>query len=332
MTFPKVTLRKVFFNIFKILLFIVLIYWVVRDIDVELFLNKLGSSHLGILVLAFALNISRNFIGAFRIKILIESETISTWQLTKDYLGGAFFNNLLPSAIGGDFYRGYKLKKYGLKNKELLSALITERFLGVVSLCILSLSYLIFFKQLWDISIIRMFTVLSFGLLLITLFLFYPKIRHIIVNILNALKLSFLLKLRDLLLAIFDFFSKKRLFLSGLLLSILYQIVGVISILFIGLSIEADISLVYYLTFMPIIWLVTMVPISINGMGIREQMHIILFSKIGISDETAVAISFLFFVQILLQGILGAVIVFIFNKNDFNFMKLKHENKLNKTI
>ena len=64
---------------------------------------------------------------------------------------------------------------------------------------------------------------------------------------------------------------------------------------------------------LPIIWLITMVPITINGLGLREGAFIFLFTEIGMAKEMAMAISILFLLQTIIQGIIGGLF-FLFEK------------------
>jgi hypothetical protein len=53
--------------------------------------------------------------------------------------------------------------------------------------------------------------------------------------------------------------------------------------------------------------LLTNIPISINGLGLREQLHAILLQPLGVTREAAVAISLLTFAHLLVSSLLGVL-------------------------
>jgi len=89
---------------------------------------------------------------------------------------------------------------------------------------------------------------------------------------------------------------------------VLFQGIGVICTYLVGLSLGLEVSLEYYFLSVPIIWLVTMLPISINGIGVREGGFVLFFTAVGVSTADALLLSLLTFAQLLLIGLLGGVL------------------------
>ncbi len=50
------------------------------------------------------------------------------------------------------------------------------------------------------------------------------------------------------------------------------------------------------------------IPISVNGIGLREQLHYLLFASLGVSKELAVGISVIVFSQFLILSVLGGLV------------------------
>ena len=59
------------------------------------------------------------------------------------------------------------------------------------------------------------------------------------------------------------------------------------------------------LTAVAVIAAVSMIPISVNGIGVREQMHVLLFGAVGISTEEALVVSLAVFIQLLILSAAG---------------------------
>ena len=89
---------------------------------------------------------------------------------------------------------------------------------------------------------------------------------------------------------------------------------GILGTLLLGVAIGSPIILGYYFILLPIVWLVAMIPISINGLGLREGAFVVLFVSIGMSKEAAIAISVLFLAQAMLQGLIGGVLFLVHRK------------------
>jgi uncharacterized membrane protein YbhN (UPF0104 family) len=90
-------------------------------------------------------------------------------------------------------------------------------------------------------------------------------------------------------------------------MSLLFQFGGVISTYFIALSIQDHTKFIYFLMLLPIVWFVSLLPISLNGLGVREGTFVFLFVVTGMTKETAITISGLYLLQTIAQGLLGGL-------------------------
>jgi uncharacterized membrane protein YbhN (UPF0104 family) len=73
-----------------------------------------------------------------------------------------------------------------------------------------------------------------------------------------------------------------------------------------GLGITAPFS--PYLVFVPLINLSIMIPLTINGFGLREYLYTIFFNELGVMPETAVALGLLSAFILALIALPGGVI------------------------
>jgi uncharacterized membrane protein YbhN (UPF0104 family) len=76
----------------------------------------------------------------------------------------------------------------------------------------------------------------------------------------------------------------------------------------IALALGVHLSIWYFLLFIPIISLVTLVPISFSGLGVREGAYVYLFSQVGVEALSAVSMSLGFYGLRLIGGLIGGVI------------------------
>jgi hypothetical protein len=99
--------------------------------------------------------------------------------------------------------------------------------------------------------------------------------------------------LKNLHHEIFIFRHHKKIILFNLILSILVQAVAPITFYIIALSMGLRINIIYFFIFLPIINAITLLPISIGGLGIREYTTKLFFGKVGVSANLAFAMSLL---------------------------------------
>jgi len=78
-------------------------------------------------------------------------------------------------------------------------------------------------------------------------------------------------------------------------------------------SLGVEVPLVYCLIFIPLISALSLLPISFNGLGIREGGYIFFFSQIGLNMTQAVSASLVFFVLVVLTSLIGGI-AFVFQR------------------
>jgi uncharacterized membrane protein YbhN (UPF0104 family) len=91
------------------------------------------------------------------------------------------------------------------------------------------------------------------------------------------------------------------------ILSIICQTVAILAAYSLALAINLKLAPVYFFMALPMIWIITMVPVSINGLGVREGAFVFFF-KVGVSESGALLLSFLNFSQVIVLGLIGGTI------------------------
>jgi uncharacterized membrane protein YbhN (UPF0104 family) len=110
---------------------------------------------------------------------------------------------------------------------------------------------------------------------------------------------------RDTILAYKD---NKKPFFSATLWAFLLQVNVVIYYFLIGKALHLRIHLLDYFIFIPIILLIQIIPVTINGLGLREGAYIEIFGFYGILPQTAFSFSLIDVAFRLITGLAGAVI------------------------
>ena len=108
------------------------------------------------------------------------------------------------------------------------------------------------------------------------------------------------------------------LLLGALLISFANQLLVITVSWIMAIGLRLHVSPLWFLVFVPVITLISMIPISLNGMGLREFAFMSLFGAIGVAPESCVALGLISSIVILLSSIPGGIVyVFLRNRNDF---------------
>src|SRR5262249_60867552 len=89
--------------------------------------------------------------------------------------------------------------------------------------------------------------------------------------------------------------SRPRAVLAATLLSVVVQVGNVLIVWLIGLALAAAVPASFYWVLVPVVSLLTVLPISVNGMGVREGAVVLLLAQVGVGSGTAMSLAFLWF-------------------------------------
>ena len=126
-----------------------LIFYALRASDFSAILSTLKASHLRFIGIASAMIAAGYAISALRWQILLKAQkvSISLFDLIKYYLIGAFFNNFLPTTIGGDIVRAYDASKASNSLSQSFAVIIVERMTGIFALITYSFIGVLFGRE-----------------------------------------------------------------------------------------------------------------------------------------------------------------------------------------
>ncbi|GHV15973.1 hypothetical protein AGMMS49938_15380 [Fibrobacterales bacterium] len=248
------------------------------------------------------------FSGCLQWKQLLVTQKISMTygKLLKVYFVGSFFNNFMPGNVGGDIKKVYDIKQNSEETVgAAVSATLLDRLCGLYILCAFALAVgLAFF---WRDSEQKYFLLpsllifLCFSLALAMLFsrrfgkLIYGRLLPFFGEKILHLHMRF------------QAFRTKRLFVQLFLLSTLTQSLRILSHYFCGLAIGVNISVSWYFYYIPLVAIVSALPISIGGFGPREFLAQNLFGRVGVGSMEAVIVQLLAYGANLAVSLFGAI-------------------------
>lgn len=282
--------RKKGITLLKFLFSFVLLYFVFTKIQFREVWDILKGSNLGYLFVALLFFILSKILSAFRLNLYIHQINIFLTQLSnlKLYLLGMFYNLFLPGGIGGDAYKGYVLKKkYEVKTKSVVSILVLDRLNGLLLIFVISCVLALFldedrlqpYKFLFGIAIV------------LSIFVFW---------LFNKRFFSF----------VYPVFWKSVGF------SALVQLAQLVSVLFILKALDIEENNIAYLFIFLISSIVSVLPLTIGGIGSREVVFYYGALWLGLDENTSVSISMLFFLITATVSLSG--IYYHFRKPELN--------------
>lgn len=297
----------------RILVSAALLYWVLSGVNLKELASVIQSSEpapLGAALLLYFLGVI--VIGAARWRMLLTSQGISApfSFLVSSYLVASFFNNILPTNIGGDVFRIKDASRYTASKTLSTAVIFVDRLLGFAALFALAFAALAFGGQV--VRRVPGLALLWVGALAVTLAL----LAVLVVPELSVWTLSPLKRLGStwasdrvgvVTEALFRFRSQIASLAQAFGVSLLIQSSLVLFYFLVAEAMGIRLPLAYCFLIIPLCLLVQLLP-SINGFGVRESAFVFFFHRIGLGAEQAVSLSFVSTGIVILLSLLGGAI------------------------
>lgn len=309
-------------NVLKIAISLGLLGYLVYRADparlISVLSNITEKNGLFYLALAFGLMIVAIWFLAMRWAVLMKSYrySLKTTQLFGFYLIGMFFNNFLPTSIGGDVMRIYKLISVTDDRTSAFASVIIERLMGIAATLFMSIWALIYISQQfhdWRLlfaAIVLFLLIMAFFAMLLRDWSFKIILR--IFEKFTVFKIG--QRFNKLFEAIHYFQNHKLILLRVFLLSFASQFFIVTMNYLVALAFNIQVSFGYLLMVVPISFVITMLP-SINGIGIRDLGFVGLLAQIGVSTAEALTLSFMNLIIPMILSIVGGILFIVQKSN-----------------
>lgn len=265
------------------------------------------------LIIAIFLVFGSIVLSAYKWQLLLVARgwQLSLISLTKVYFVGLFANNFLPSSIGGDMLRVYKIGKTINNYTEATASVILERLLATIGL---TLPVLV--AVLPNQHLLGKFTYTVFGFLVFCLSLIMIILKPNSLSPLSRITWNWwqklIAKLKDISHIMQEYRSRPGTILMVIGYSVIFQLSIVLINYYLLKAMKIDtVSLWQCVLIIPIISALSMIPISINGLGIREGSYVLLLTPLGVTSSQAITISLLFFLIVTVVSFIGGGILLL---------------------
>lgn len=268
---------------------------------------------LPLVLLSFLLQIGGVFVSALKWWLLLRAhdQHVPYLWTVRAYLIGQFFNNFLPTMIGGDAIRVYQLNQRIGQVSTALTSVFVERLLGFFALTIiaagsLALSYPLLASEpalLWG----AIWCLLAASAAL-AVALAAPVLARTLMRLPLPDVAGWRGKLSNVAQTLSQYYTYRRTLAVVVLLSFGYQLVWIAANYAAARSLRLNLPFAFMTLIVPLSDIIGLVPIFLNNLGAREGTFVVMLALLGVGATSALALSFLIFLVRLAVSLLGGLL------------------------
>lgn len=301
-------LKAIFSFLLRAGLSVLLLWYLFKKIDFSKVVETVKGADPVCILGAFVIFLLINFILFLRWTLYLKAFKlrIPLKVLIRFYGIGLFGNLFLPSAIGGDVIKTIGLCRYSPDRARVVASVLLDRlsgFAGMVVVAVISITA--GYRWIADGSLLIFVGLMAGASLAIGAVLFNKRIYEFCCRIFSCLP-----KIKDKLMRLQHDIAllkgDRSVFYKAIGISCGVQVLSAVLWFFIGRALHQPIALIYLIIFLPLICVASSVP-SLGGLGVREAGAAFLLAKVGVSSATAVGISLMTFVFMVVAGLLGGL-------------------------
>ncbi len=274
-----------------------LIFLFVR-LDLRSCLQMVSEAYPWRIGVVFLMTIADRMLAAYRWFLLVRGKsTAATFPVVvRVFFISNFLGTFLPGSIGVEAIRVYGLSRATSDVALSVSSILVERVFALLALLALVLMGLAASPPGLPASIAPWAWGVLFFLVAGSATLMHPRLRSTTHFLLPGAWLAPVRKGLNKLYASLDGFkTQPRLLLAVMVLSVIFQMLRVATALACAWALGLEVSITHFIVIVPVVILVTMLPISIGGLGVREVSYVYLLGLAGIRPEAALTLSLLLY-------------------------------------
>ena len=291
-----------------------LLYLLLRRVDLARVWETARTASFGWFAGALALHLAMTVIATWRWWTLVRAQNIPFGfrSLFGSYLVAAFFNNFLPSNIGGDVVRIRDTAKPAGSKTLATMIVLVDRGLGLMGLVfVAALGATMAAHRSTSLGPVGpgiLWTILAGSIAVAASAVLLP---HGIAKLLRPLRAVHQEwveeRITRLTGALARFRDQPRALAACFVGAIMVQGMLVLFFGMVATGLHLNVSLAHLGIVVPLSFIVQLLPVSLNGFGVREATFVFYFTRLGLPAESALALSFIGAVLVMILSLLGAV-------------------------
>jgi glycosyltransferase 2 family protein len=262
--------------------------------------------------------------------IVVGSTWLMTWRWSAllaargvhepfSWLLGLYFvsfavGQVLPTAVGGDAVRIIEHARRRPDAKAIAAASVfMERALGSVgTLILLAAGVGVAVGRYDDVGFLVVLELVFVAAMVVVGLLLFSRrlglaLERRLFPLLRRIKLE--KPLQSLYWAMHEYRTAPGVMAAVLGVTLVSQLLRVVAIWFCGEAVGADVSPLVYIILGPLLFLVQMIPFTLNGLGVREAFFVLFLAGFDVPEDVAFAAGFLYFAVTIVSSLPGALIL-----------------------
>jgi len=288
--------------------------YIVYKIDLRKTLDILGSASVPWVVTSAILTLITVPPMAWRWQRLLVARDLheSVGWLTRTYFVSYAWGQILPTSVGGDASRIFETsRRHPGQITPITGSVLLERAIGgAVTLLLAGIGFLLAIGRYSIGAYVWPEVIFVLGTIAAGIVFFSRSVRRRLVFLLPLVRR---LRIETPARAVYDGIHGYRDHVGTLVLvsvvTAVLQLTRIVAIYASGRAVGIHLPLLPYVVLGPLLFLVMLVPFTVNGLGIREAFFVSFLGNLGVPPDTAFACGFLFFVMTIVLALPGLAVI-----------------------
>jgi uncharacterized membrane protein YbhN (UPF0104 family) len=294
--------RRLASRLFKIGVSVGALLLVARHVDVPSMTRVLAAADPFLVAAVALLYLAGQAMTAWRWRLIASRVGFdqSLGEFTRYYYIGMFFNLFGPSTLGGDVVRALYLGAAANRRTASFHTVLFDRLSGVVMLVMVALVAMLLFGRFglpWPVMAVTV--AMGVGLT-VGWWLLRPMLRRVLARDHRMLRL--------VENELGPFWRDRDLLVKTALISAGFHLLQVCSLILLGRAVSMQVDWRYYFIFHPLVTVLTALPVSMAGLGVREAGYVWFLRRQGVPGDTAFAFGLLWFGVLLVATLVGGLV------------------------
>ena len=304
---PSRRTRQVLSLVVRLIISLGVLSWLVWRTEWTPLLDTLRGVRLDLCTVSLGLYCLAQIVSSYRWQLLARSVGLNgpLRRFVALYYVGMFFNLFLPTSMGGDVVRAWLLADGPGRRWQAVLSVFSERFAGLMMLlCLACLATIPNLNVLPSWALGLVWGSATMGVLFV---IALPLLSRRIV------------RLQKVTHALSLYRSQHRTLVIVLALSLVVQASGIVQVWLLGEALGLPAPPLAYAVVIPLVTLLTMLPISVNGVGVREGFLVLLLAPVGVPEAGAIALGLLWLSVLAVASLIGGVVYILgrFSRKDW---------------
>ena len=233
-------------------------------------------------------------------------------RIFRAYYIGTFFNNFLPTTVGGDVVKVRELHKDGVPGGHATAAVFMERMTGTLAVLALMLVVALLGDRAFSVLELEVFRWLALSASLLVLLVFFwiymyglPRIRRFL---LPRGKSTFWGPFHRAAECFYVFRENTFALIFAMVIAVVFYAADALTLVLVTRAVGAEIALAVAFGIIPFVKLVETLPVTVGGLGLREGAITYCLAQFGVPAGQAASVALLLRFVSWSHSAIGAVV------------------------